>query len=253
MAINPETELEMGKFDVIVRDVLTRSFPGKELRGQRAFTRAGMSPEELVRLYELVANTQATEVLEVGMGNGTSSVVMLSALPATGGRLTSIDPFQTSNFSGAGQEMIRSAGHAPRHRLIEKPDYLALPELLASGEKFDLVLVDGYHSFDYTLLDIFYADLLLRPEGVLAVHDSSWPAVLKALRFLETHKDYRALSPPPLVRYDNVVRKALRRLRLYLSGPGRVRSFNERRNNWHTLAAYRKLSDRMAPEFDVGF
>lgn len=243
----------MGEFDAIVRDVLTRSFPGKALRDQRAFTRAGMSPEELIRLYELVAETRSAEVLEVGMGSGTSSVVMLSALSATGGRLTSIDPFQTSNFSGAGQEMIRSMGHAHRHRLIEKPDYLALPELLAAGEQFDVVLIDGYHSFDYTLLDIFCADLLLRPEGVLAVHDSSWPAVLKALRFLEAQKDYRALSPPPLVRHDSVVRKALRRLRLYLSGPATVRAFNERRKNWHTLAAYRQLSNRMAPEFDLGF
>ena len=35
--------------DVIVRDVLARAFPGKELKDQKAFTRAGMSPEDARR------------------------------------------------------------------------------------------------------------------------------------------------------------------------------------------------------------
>lgn len=73
--------------DVIVRDVLARAFPGKELKDQKAFTRAGMSPEELVRIYELVEAQQAAKALEVGMASGTSTVVILSALAKTGGKI----------------------------------------------------------------------------------------------------------------------------------------------------------------------
>jgi predicted O-methyltransferase YrrM len=240
----------------IVRDLLTRAFPGKELREQRAFTRAGMSPEELTRLYELVASTHPADVLEVGMGHGTSTVVILAALTsdsAAPGKLASVDPFQTTRFEGLGQHVIRSMGYMGRHRLIEKPDYVALPELLAAGERFDIVLVDGYHSFDYTLVDVFYADLLLRDGGTLVIHDSSWPAVFKTLRFLEGHKDYHRVSPPPFLRLDNYGAKALRRLRIYASGSARRRAFEERRTKWHTLAAYRKRSDQMAPEFDADF
>jgi len=213
-----------------------------------------MSPEELARLHELVANEGAANVLEVGMASGTSTVVILAALSATPrGRLTSVDPFQISTFGGSGLERVRTLGYADHHRLIEKPDYLALPELLAAGESFDLVLVDGYHSFDYTLVDIFYADLLLRTGGVLAVHDSSWPAVLKVLRFVKAHKDYRELSPAPLIRRDGFLSKALGRAQIYAGGPHSIRLFHERRMNWHTLAAYRKVSDRIAPEFELGF
>jgi predicted O-methyltransferase YrrM len=240
----------------IVRDLLTRAFPGKELREQRAFTRAGMSPEELARLYELVASARPTDVLEVGMGHGTSTVVILAALIADGattGRLTSVDPFQTSRFEGRGQQVVRSMGYAARHRLLEKPDYVALPELLTAGERFDVVLVDGYHSFDYTLVDVFYADLLLRDGGTLVIHDSSWPAVFKTLQFLENHKDYRRLSPPAFIRLDGAGAKALRRLRIYASGAAQRRAFEERRTRWHTLAAYRKTSGQMAPEFDANF
>jgi predicted O-methyltransferase YrrM len=240
--------------DVIVRDVLARAFPGKELRDQKAFTRAGMSPEELVRLYELAEAQNPAKALEVGMASGTSTVVILSALARTGtGGLTSIDPFQTTQFAGSGRERVRALGFADRHRLVEQPDYLALPQLLAAGESFDFILVDGYHSFDYTLVDVFYADLLLRTGGVLAVHDSSWPAVLKVLRFLEVHKDYRRLSPPPLVRRDGLINKALGRARIYSGGARRIKAFEDRRRNWHTLAAYRKMSERMAPEFTLGF
>ena len=240
--------------DVIVRDVLARAFPGKELRDQKAFTRAGMSPEELVRLYELVEQQKAARVLEVGMASGTSTVVILSALAKTGdGTLTSIDPFQTTQFAGSGRERVRAMGFADRHRHLEQPDYLAMPQLLAAGESFDFVLVDGYHSFDYTLVDVFFADLLLRTGGVLAVHDSSWPAVLKVLQFLETHKDYRRVSPPPLVRRDGLVSKAVGRAKIYGGGARRIKAFEDRRRNWHTLAAYRKMSERMAPEFTLGF
>ena len=239
--------------DVIVRDVLARAFPGKELRDQRAFTRAGMSPEELVRLYELVEAQKAAKVLEVGMASGTSTVVILSALEKTGGRLTSIDPFQTTQFAGAGRDRVRAMGFADRHQHIEQLDYLAMPQLLAAGESYDFILVDGYHSFDYTLVDMFYADLLLRTGGVMAVHDSSWPAVYKVLRFFEVHKDYRRLSPAPLLRRHGLVGKAVGRARIYSGGPKRIKAFEDRRRNWHTLVAYRKNSEKMAPEYSLGF
>jgi predicted O-methyltransferase YrrM len=240
--------------DVIVRETLERAFPGTVLKDQRAFTRAGMSPEELVRLHELVARQDCTNVLEIGMGSGTSSVVMLAALAGkAGARLTSVDPFQTANFQRSGRGRVERMGYGDRHRLIEEPDYLAMPQLLSSGERFDFILVDGYHSFDYTLVDVFYADLLLRPNGILAVHDSSWPAVLKTLAFLEAHKDYTRLSPAPLVQRRGLLNKIVGRLSIYAGGPASIRAFNDRRRNWHTLAAYRKISDRMAPEFDARF
>ncbi len=239
--------------DLIVRETLGRAFPGTAFKAQRAFTRAGMSPEELVRLHELVITNTCTNVLEIGMGSGTSSVVLLSALETNDGRLTSVDPFQTVNFQRAGRERVERLGHGERHRLIEKPDYIAMPELATAGASFDMILVDGYHSFDYTLVDMFFADLLLRRGGVLAVHDSSWPAVLKAIAFFEAHKDYTRLSPAPLLQRRGVLQKLLGRLSIYARGARSIRSFNDRRNNWHTLAAYRKVSDRMAPEFDASF
>jgi len=61
-------------------------------------------------------------------------------------------------------------------RVIEEPSYLALPLLLADvqtkrAEPFDLIFVDGMHLCDYTLVDNFFAALLLRPGGILLLDD----------------------------------------------------------------------------------
>lgn len=67
--------------------------------------------------------------------------------------------------------------------LLEEFDYIALPRLVAEQRSLDFILIDGWHSFDYTLIDMFYADILLRPGGVLTVHDTGWPSVYKACKF----------------------------------------------------------------------
>jgi len=236
--------------DTIVRSILKRVY-GESSGTDAAFTRAGMSVSELVKLFELVREHRPSRLVEVGMGSGTSTVVICAALQAIGGgMLTSIDPFQSSSdgFSGAGLESIRRAGFGALHRLVEEPDFLALPRLLAGDDRYDLVLVDGWHSFDYTLVDIFYADLLLKRGGVLLLHDTTMPSVHKAVRFLETHKPYRRLSPPVQVATTSLPRRAWRRLSTALSGRQARTDARARRHEWRMLAAYVKTADLQVPE-----
>ena len=81
-------------------------------------------------------------------------------------------------------------GLAEGHRLIEDFDYLALPDLLRAGERFDIAYIDGWHTFDYTLLDLFYIDRMLDAGGVVGINDCGFAAVDAAVRFLVTHRDY---------------------------------------------------------------
>src|SRR4029450_11609121 len=134
----------------------------------------GVLPTEMDVIKGLVRSIKSRAALEIGMARGFSSVAILSALEPDG-RLTSVDPFQLvpSGYGGAGVATVRSAGFAHRHTLIAEPDYVALPALLRNQQQFDFIFIDGYHSFDYTLLDFFYADLLLKVGGVVAFHDSN--------------------------------------------------------------------------------
>ena len=208
-----------------------------------AFIRDGMSPVELHKLRELITQYAPARVLEIGMANRTSSVVIAHALRATDGHLTSIDPHQTmpmpTGYASAGVQAIQRI--TTRHRLVEEYDYLALPRLVDAGERFDCILIDGFHSFDLTLLDLYYADHLLVVGGLLVCHDSSSPAVYKALRWLEMNKSYTRLSPPlwsanmPFVQrlYHRIFSRQVR---------------EERRKYWQMLMAYRKQAARQMPE-----
>jgi len=77
--------------------------------------------------------------------------------------------------------------------LLEGPSHLMLPGLLERGVKLDLAFIDGWHTFDYTLLDFFYIDKMLRPGGVVLLHDQSWPSKQKVIRFIMTHRRYKEL------------------------------------------------------------
>ena len=63
-----------------------------------------------------------------------------------------------------------------------------MPELLEDNEeKFDFIFIDGWHTFDYTLLDFFYADKLLRKGGIIIIDDAKHLGVAKCVRYIDTN------------------------------------------------------------------
>jgi predicted O-methyltransferase YrrM len=69
-----------------------------------------------------------------------------------------------------------------------------LPELNKRGVTIDFVFIDGMHTFDYTVLDLFYADKLLRPGGIICLHDMELPSKRKAFSYLMKYRKYVRLS-----------------------------------------------------------
>jgi len=211
-----------------------------------------MKPEEYARLERLLDEVRPSRTLEIGMANGQSAAIFCRYLRdrQINTRHVAIDPFQSSDdgWKGAGLQLIRELGLEEHLELIEDFDYLALPRLVAQGAWFDFVLIDGYHTFDYTLLDLFYADLLLRTSGVLVVHDSGWPAVYKALRFLEVYKPYERIGPAPAVHVTSLFGRLQRRVRLAFAGSEARSQTAKRRTEWHSLAAYCKRGNKLVPE-----
>jgi predicted O-methyltransferase YrrM len=142
-------------------------------------------------IYKMVLREKPSQCIEIGMAFGVSTLAILSALnELNSGTLISIDPFQSTHWHGAGLRAIEMAGFASRHILVEDFDYLALPELLREGRTFEFAYIDGHHTFDYVLLDCWYLDRMLLPNGVMAFNDCGYPAVNKVLRFLTTHRRY---------------------------------------------------------------
>lgn len=147
-------------------------------------------------LYRHIRSQRPKLAVEVGMANAISTLSILTALEENGGsgRLISIDPNQSTQWRDCGRAAVARAGLAARHQVMEKPDSLALPELLAAGTSVDFGYIDGWHTFDYALVDFWYIDKMLPHDGVVAFNDCGWPAVEKAIRFVETHRRYRELD-----------------------------------------------------------
>jgi predicted O-methyltransferase YrrM len=147
-------------------------------------------------LYEVVCTRRPRLVVEIGMANGISSLAILTALRDSGGegRLLSVDPYQWTTWKGMGLTHVQRAGFEHMHTLIEAPDYLALPELLRAQTQVDMAYVDGWHTFDYTLLDWWYLDKMLVPGGVIGLNDCGYRAVHRVISFFCTHRKYRELD-----------------------------------------------------------
>jgi Methyltransferase domain len=133
-------------------------------------SRSGIALEYAIGLYRAVLTKRPKTMLEIGMANGAATLAILSALSQLDGErlLISIDPNQSTQWHNAGVNNVKANGFSGMHRLIEEPDYVALPELLRQQLALDAAYVDGWHTFDYVLLDFFYIDKLL-PVGGLSV------------------------------------------------------------------------------------
>jgi predicted O-methyltransferase YrrM len=194
------------------------------LESRTAYTSVGegvplhsdIRPEYAEALYQTVLRLRPSVAIEVGMAFGVASLAILTALRdgQADGKLISIDPMQSSQWKGGGVTAVAKAGLSDRHVLFEDYDYSVLPRLLASGSRVGFAYVDGWHTFDYTLLDWWYIDKMLPVGGVVGLNDCGWPAVEKVIRFVLTHRKYTELDvglTPQFLDYTRP-RELLRRL-----------------------------------------
>ena len=181
--------------NAILREIVsTRTV--RDVSGTATRDIAGVSTSFAEALYQQVLRRRPTTVVEVGMAYGVSSLAILTALAELGGerRLISIDPYQSTQWMGIGVANVERAGYSGLHELREMPDFLALPELLREGLSVDFGYIDGWHTFDYTLLDFWYLDRMLTIGGVVAFNDCGMRAVHKVIRFVLSHRRYREVD-----------------------------------------------------------
>jgi predicted O-methyltransferase YrrM len=189
-----------------------------DLAGTERKVTGAVTREDALILQEMVGFVKAKTTLETGVAFGLSTLAICEALKETrpsadctdslgpdSGRGSEakhygVDPEQNTAHGGAALEGLKRAGLDSVFELLEGPAHLMLPKLLEKGVKLDLAFIDGWHTFDYTLLDFFYIDKLLRPGGVVLLHDRSWPAKQKVMRFIMTHRRYKELPVRSSVR-----------------------------------------------------
>lgn len=168
---------------------------------------ASVSASEGQFLQKLVRDLDPTITLEVGLAYGVSALFICDALRVRNGtQHITIDPNQHGgpwghSWEGIGIANLHRAGYGDVVRLIEAPSYRALPELESSGQRIDFAFIDGWHTFDFCLIDFFFIDRMLNVGGVIALDDANFPAIRKFCRFVKTNLSYSVLGvdePDPI-------------------------------------------------------
>jgi len=161
----------------------------------KKFIKTTIGEKEGDFLLNIITKNKCKKVVEVGFADGVSAAYMLTALHNISGHLTSIDPFETTQWKDAGTQLVKLMKMHTIHTLVQEKSHIALPELLKThGEgSFDMVYIDGWHTFDYTLLDVFFAEKLIRLNGIIIIDQATHPGVETCVKYLNTN--WKFLQP----------------------------------------------------------
>jgi predicted O-methyltransferase YrrM len=158
---------------------------------------SAIKKDEGKNIQKIIKKYKFKKCLEIGMAFGIStSYILLSNKNVS---LMSIDPYQKdkTQWNSMGLKLIKELELDERHHYIPEKSYISMPKLLSTyGEEyFDFIFIDGWHTFDYTLIDFFYADRLLRIGGVILIDDALHKGVQKFIKYIESnYKNYEKIE-----------------------------------------------------------
>lgn len=140
-------------------------------------------------LLDLISSDSSiVKSIEVGCAYGLSSLYICEGLKnRLGASHTIIDPSQGDVWHDVGIAQLERFGF-DFFDLMRVPSELALPQLLLTeSEKFDFAFIDGWHTFDQTMLDLYYASRLIRVGGYIVTDDCNWPSVSAAIAYYSNY------------------------------------------------------------------
>lgn len=212
---------------------------------------SGINDEKGRLLHALVCRVRPSLAIEVGLAFGISTLFILSAMREVGvGRLIGIDPEQHSRgWQGIGLYNLQRAALLDLYEFHEDTAENVLPQLAESGLQADFAFVDGYHTFDHTLVDFFYIDRMLTVGGVLVMDDVGWPSIKRVCEFILSNRDYELYEVIRVVTEINRaswakvnIKRVLNRLAHTHRTPNSGTRRKLRQLDGVTFAAFRKLA-----------
>lgn len=171
----------------------------RDAHGERIPLSSGIDRDKVELIQRTIVDGEIKRVVEVGCAMGISSLAIQDALqplaPATV-RHVIIDPNQTHGWGQYGVLNLKRAG-LENYELIEEVSEFALAEMARKGEAFDFGYIDGWHTFDHTLVDFFFINRLLKPGGYFAVDDIHMPGINRFVRYVSNYPAYELVDTTP--------------------------------------------------------
>jgi predicted O-methyltransferase YrrM len=202
--------------------ITTRSAPLQD--GRIVPANSFVSVESCRLLYELVERSEARNGIEIGMAFGVSTVCLADALRTVAGaeaKLIAFDPTQrlADSWNSAGLWQVERAGLSDVVELRDETSQRGLPKLVDSGYRCQIGFIDGWHTFDHTLIDFFYIDQMLDAGGHIVFDDTLYPSIHSVVRFVLANRNYElagienvTFNDPLLLRARRLGKRMLRRV-----------------------------------------
>jgi predicted O-methyltransferase YrrM len=133
---------------------------------EKTLNGGGDSDRHLMTLFSICLSLKPKNILEIGVRNGVTTAALLEAANMTDSMLYSVDIQDT---------LYSPPEHLKSNWVFNKScslDFLNnWYETYGSNNKFDLVYLDGWHSYDHVKQELDYLDKLVSPNSIILVHD----------------------------------------------------------------------------------
>ncbi len=138
-----------------------------------------MSVAQAKIMWDLIAENEVDDILELGFRHGVSTCYLAGALAGRGGgRVTSIDLMSARDLSPNVLDLAKRTGLEDRIEAFFEPTsytWRLMRMLEASPEpRFDMCYIDGAHNWFVDGFAFFLVDRLLRPGGWIVFDDLDW-------------------------------------------------------------------------------
>lgn len=132
-------------------------------------------------VHALVSALNIYNIAEVGFNAGHTSEIFLNTLPNC--QVTSFD-INAHPYTKVGEAYMQQT-YPGRFQLIEGDSQLTVPAFAIAhpDKRFDFIYIDGCHSFEACLNDIFHFRALAHENTVVWIDDANFPDVKRAIAF----------------------------------------------------------------------
>lgn len=149
-------------------ETLTDFLNSRDLKFKEGFS--AQIPEEVKLLEKLVNNTNITNIMEIGFHGGHSSETFLKTNKTS--HVTSFD-IGSYFYVKLGKQYIDNT-YPTRHELILGNSLTTVPQYITShpDKKFDLIFIDGGHTYDVAKSDIINCKNLAHKDTIVIMDDT---------------------------------------------------------------------------------
>lgn len=146
-------------------------------------------------LQQIITKIGAEVSIEVGLAYGISALFICDSLIKTSNTChIVIDPYQFTDWKGIGFNNLKMAGYDNFVEFHNLPSHIALAQLETRKLNIDFAFIDGYHTFDYALIDFFYIDRILRTGGIVVLDDVGMKGIKKLCKYIFTNRSYSLIG-----------------------------------------------------------